>query len=142
MTVNIYTEMVADLFHYGHARFLARARQLGDHLTVGILSDDWCVRHKRAAILTQFERMEVVASCSHVSEVIAVDVPVDGRWLQQHGYAHSVHAYRTPQHRQRDDLRMDPILQGMLVELPYEQKISSSDIIGRVLASQRQNEGS
>ena len=139
MTVKIYTEMVADLFHYGHARFLARARQLGDHLTVGILSDDWCRRHKRVAILTQFERMEVVASCAHVSAVIAIESPVDGRWLQQHGYSSSVHAYRTAIDRQRAQRTMDPVLQGMLVELAYEQKISSSDIIRRIQAGHRQN---
>ncbi len=139
MTVKIYTEMVADLFHYGHARFLARARQLGDHLTVGILPDDWCRRHKRAATLTQVERLEVVASCVHVSEVIALEMPVEGRWLLQHGYAHIVHAYRTPAHRQRDQLTLDPVLQGMLVELPYEHGISSTDIIQRILDGHRRD---
>ena len=34
IVIRIYTDMVADLFHYGHVEFLKRARALGDYLLV------------------------------------------------------------------------------------------------------------
>jgi cytidyltransferase-like protein len=36
----VYVDMVGDLFHMGHVQFLKAARQFGDWLVVGVLSDD------------------------------------------------------------------------------------------------------
>ena len=33
--IRVYVDMVADLFHHGHVRFLERARTYGDYLIVG-----------------------------------------------------------------------------------------------------------
>ena len=49
--------MVADLFHYGHVEFLRQAKQLGDHLIVGICSDNDVKSYKRKPILSMEERM-------------------------------------------------------------------------------------
>ena len=38
--IRVYVDMVADLFHYGHVDFLRKAHALGDHLLVGICSDE------------------------------------------------------------------------------------------------------
>ena len=37
--------MVADLFHFGHASFLRRARKHGDYLLVGIHADEIILKY-------------------------------------------------------------------------------------------------
>ena len=44
---NIYTDMCADLFHWGHVNMLKRAKGLGDKLIVGIHSDEAIKSYKR-----------------------------------------------------------------------------------------------
>ena len=51
MTV-IYVDMCGDIFHYGHVRFLEKAKQLGDILLVGIHSDKTIESYKRTPIFT------------------------------------------------------------------------------------------
>ena len=67
----VYVDMVADLFHYGHANFLKQAKQLGDHLIVGIHSDEVVKEYKRSPVMTMEERVETVSSCRYVDEVVA-----------------------------------------------------------------------
>ena len=50
--IRVYVDMVADLFHYGHVEFLRKARALGDHLLVGICSDEAVQTNKLKPILT------------------------------------------------------------------------------------------
>ena len=59
----VYVDMVADLFHYGHANFLRQAKQFGDHLIVGIHSDEVVKEYKRTPILNMKERVDTVSSC-------------------------------------------------------------------------------
>ena len=53
----LYVEMVADLFHYGHVEFLKKASAFGDHLLVGICSDEAVQANKRNPILSMEERI-------------------------------------------------------------------------------------
>lgn len=55
--IHVYADMVADLFHYGHMRFIKKARALGDYLLVGICADDVLASYKRRPILTMEERV-------------------------------------------------------------------------------------
>ena len=43
----VYVDMVGDPFHVGHVRLLEAARQHGDHLVVGVLSDETVAAYKR-----------------------------------------------------------------------------------------------
>ena len=81
----VYVDMVADLFHYGHANFLEKARRFGDHLIVGIHSDKVVAEYKRSPIMTMKERVDTVSSCRYVDEVIP-DAPliVDQEWITTH----------------------------------------------------------
>ena len=66
----VYVDMVADLFHYGHANFLKQARQFGDFLIVGIHSDKVVEGYKRPPIMSMQERIDTVSSCRYVDEVL------------------------------------------------------------------------
>ncbi|MBL4897158.1 MAG: adenylyltransferase/cytidyltransferase family protein [Erythrobacter sp.] len=61
--------MAADLFHYGHVEFLKNARAFGDHLLVGVNSDETVGANKRHPILNMEERIACVGGCRYVDEV-------------------------------------------------------------------------
>jgi cytidyltransferase-like protein len=128
----VYVDMVADLFHYGHAEFLRQARMFGDVLVVGIHSDETVQGYKRAPVMTMEERMRVVSSCRFVDEVLP-DAPlaVTADWIRRHDIDLVVHG---------DDLDEEtlslmyavPRDLGILRLVPYTAGISTSDIVERV----------
>ncbi|MFT5115462.1 MAG: cytidyltransferase-like protein [Parasphingorhabdus sp.] len=68
--VRVYCVITADLFHFGHVRFLKAALAYGDQLIVGLCSDRDVERYKRKPILTLAERTEVVTACKYVHQLI------------------------------------------------------------------------
>ena len=83
--IRVYADMVADLFHYGHMRFLKKARTLGDHLLVGVCADEVLVSYKRRPILTLEERVASVAGCRYVDEVLPNGpLMVDRAWIEKY----------------------------------------------------------
>ncbi len=66
-----YTTGVFDLLHVGHIRLLKRARNLCDHLIIGVASDDLCrVRKKKTPVQNEHERMEIVSSIRYADQVV------------------------------------------------------------------------
>lgn len=59
-----------DVFHYGHLRLLERAAALGDHLTVGVSSDQLNFSKKgRYPVYAENERLAIVAGLKAVDAV-------------------------------------------------------------------------
>lgn len=72
----LYIGGTFDLFHPGHVRLLARAREIGE-VTVALNTDSFVEEYKgRKPIMTLDERLEVVAGCRYVDDVI---INVGGR---------------------------------------------------------------
>ena len=88
----VYVDMVGDLFHPGHVALLRAARDLGDQLVVGVLSDETVAAYKRRPIMTMAERVAVIEACRYVDEVIP-DSPnrVTREFLDEHDLALVVH---------------------------------------------------
>ena len=128
----VYEDMVADLFQYGHANFLRQAKQFGDHLIVGIHSDEVVSGYKRTPIMSMEERIETVSSCRYVDEVVP-DAPlaVDQEWLNIHRVDLVVHGDDFS-----DDMRQlcykIPIDLGILRLVSYTSEISTTEIIQRI----------
>ena len=59
-----------DPLHSGHISYLNHADHLGDHLVVGLNSDDWLTRKKGRAFMPWRERMVVLDNLHMVDEVI------------------------------------------------------------------------
>ena len=68
--VIVYTYAVADLLHIGHLRCLQQARALGDHLIVGVLTDEATAAYKRCPIIPFEERIELVRSLQCVTGAV------------------------------------------------------------------------
>jgi len=62
-----------DPLHSGHIAYFKAARELGDHLVVGINSDEWLARKKGRPFMSWQERAAIVSNLSMVDEVIAFD---------------------------------------------------------------------
>jgi ethanolamine-phosphate cytidylyltransferase/choline-phosphate cytidylyltransferase len=124
--------MGGDLFHYGHVRFLERASKLGDMLVVGVHSDETVREYKRAPVMTMLERIQVIAACQFVDEVIP-DAPlvVSREWIDLHQLDLVVHGDDLDE----ETLGMmygDPRDLGILEIIPYANGISTTDIMERV----------
>jgi glycerol-3-phosphate cytidylyltransferase len=130
--IRVYVDMVADLFHYGHVEFLRQAKQLGDHLVVGICSDHDVKTYKRKPILSMEERMVSVKACRYVDEVLP-DAPirVTQEWIDDNNIDVVVHG---------DDFEPDkmayyyevPIALNIFRTVPYTKGVSTSQLIKRI----------
>ena len=137
--VRVYVDIVADLFHYGHMEFLKNARALGDYLLVGISADDVLVSNaykKGRPILTMEERVNSVAACRFVDEVLP-DAPfiIDLAWIETHDIHMVVHGDDFSQ-EQMEYFYKIPIEMGIFRTVPYTKGISTTEIIRRVIEAQ------
>lgn len=138
--VVIYADVVCDLFHAGHVEFLRKARELGDRLIVGLVSDADVATYKPAPIMTFAERAAVVRACRYVDEVLDEPSPLlcTCALLDRIGADFACHG---------DDLAPadvvyfygDVMAAGRLKVLRYTAGISSRQIVSRVV--QRYREG-
>jgi len=125
--MRVYVDGVFDLFHYGHVRMLKRARELGDTLVVGVVTDADAQSYKRVPLMSLAERMEMVQSCRYVDEVVEAQLTLDQAFLHKHHIAVVVHGDDS----QQDEFYAVPLAMGIMRYLPYTQSVSTTDIIQR-----------
>lgn len=59
-----------DLFHIGHLNMLKRARELGDHLTVAVSTDDFNAGKHKQCVYPYEHRARIVEAIRYVDMVI------------------------------------------------------------------------
>lgn len=132
-TTRVYLDMVGDLFHAGHVALLRAARGHGHHVIVGVLSDDDAASYKRRPVMSLDERVDVVAACRYVDEVVpGAPLVVDHAFLARHRIDVVVHG---------DDLTSDAAREvygaaiegGMMRFVSRTSSISTSALIQRIL---------
>ena len=76
-----------DIFHVGHLRLLERARALGDHLTVGISTDELNERKKgRRPVYPFDERCEILRGLRVVDQIFPEESLEQKRdYILEHG---------------------------------------------------------
>ena len=124
----VYANLVADLFHYGHMEFLKRARALGDYLLVGVHADEVLTSYmKGTPILTMEERVDSVAGCRYVSQVLS-DAPlkIDRAWIDKYDIHLVVHGDDFSEEQLTDHYAV-PIEMGIFRTVPYTPGISTSE---------------
>lgn len=129
--MRIYVDMVGDLFHFGHVNLLKQARELGDHLIVGVHSDKVVEGYKRLPIMTMQERISTIISCRYVDEVIPnAPLSIDLGWINKHNIDMVVHGNDFTEDLLQSCYKV-PIEMGIFHLLPYTSGISTTDIIRR-----------
>ena len=131
----VYVDMVADLFHYGHANFLKQAKKHGSYLIVGIHSDKVVEGYKRSPIMTMEERLDTVSSCRYVDEVVAnAPLIIDQKWFDTHQIDLVVHGDDFSEEMEQLCYRT-PIDLGIFRLVSYTSEISTTEIIRRIKES-------
>lgn len=131
--VRVFTTMVADLFHFGHVNFLREAKKLGDHLTVGLISDERAAGYKRRPIMSYDERLAVVESCRFVDAVIKVDENITNTFMEENSFSLRAYAVASEEEEKRNlTVLWKDMDRRYLVRLPYTPSISTSQIIARL----------
>ncbi len=68
MAKKVYIPIMGDLFHIGHRRLLKLARNYGDWLIAGVVSDEGGALYKRVPIIPWEERAEIISD--YVDEIV------------------------------------------------------------------------
>ena len=133
--VRIYADMVADLFHCGHVALIRKAKFLvphETHLIIGIHSDEVCESYKRKPIYTMDERVGLVGTCRYVDEVIPnAPLKITEEFLIDNEINLVVHGNDMDEFM--NDCYKLPISKGIMRFVPYEQGVSTTQIINRVI---------
>jgi len=66
----VYCYLCADILHIGHLKHLRRARELGDFVIAGILTDKAIMEKKPKPIIPFEERMETMEAIRYVDKVV------------------------------------------------------------------------
>lgn len=131
----IYTKVVADLFHHGHVSFFRSARALGDRLVVHVVNDDRVSAAKRKPVLTQKERIAIVAACRYVDAVVS-DGPkiITKQFLESNGYHIYAFSYSDEKELAVKMSDCSDVPANMLGILKYTDGISTTEIIRRIVS--------
>lgn len=124
--------MVGDLFHMGHVGLLKAARECGDWLIVGVLSDEVAASYKRRPIMNLAERVTVIEACRYVDEVIPnAPYRLTAEFLEEHDVAMVVHGDDIASHVIAD-IYGPASAADKLKLVSYTAGISTTDLIRRV----------
>ena len=128
--IRVYADIVGDLFHIGHINLFKQARELGDHLIVGVHSDITVESYKKRPIIKQDDRYEMIRNCRLVDEVIE-DAPrvITKDYLDKHNIDLVVHGNDpSPEFEEQHKV---PLELGIMKYVPYTKGVSTSEIIGK-----------
>jgi cytidyltransferase-like protein len=132
--VRIYADGVYDLFHYGHVRFLKKAKYAFPNveLLVGVCNDHDAIIYKREPIFSHEERIESVCGCKYVDRVLT-DAPwiLTPSYLSKYNIDFVAHNGIPYQCHDVDDLYALLYKTKQSLIIPRSHGISTSDIIYR-----------
>jgi len=133
--MKVYTDIVGDLFHYGHVNLFKKIKDLDESvfLIVGVCSDEVVEIYKRKPILNLEERCQVLESCKYIDKIIPNCIaPVTNEFINENDIDLVVHAGNLTKDFQ-DKWYGVPIKLGKYLELPYTKSISTTQIINRII---------
>lgn len=126
-----FTAGTFDLFHVGHLNILRKSKELCEYLIVGVMTDEFVEHQKgRKPVISLEDRMEMLAACSYVDEVVPVDYhnthKQDAWSLYHFDCVFTGNDHEGPEwYHERDLLRS---VGSEMIFFPYTERISSTKI--------------
>lgn len=131
MTKLVYVGMSADIIHPGHVNIITEARKLGE-VVVGVLTDEAIASYKRLPYLAYEQRKVIVENLKGVDRVVPQTTLDYVPNLEQLRPDFVVHGDDWRDGIQKDTRQrvIDALARwgGQLVEIPYTQGISSTQL--------------
>jgi phosphoenolpyruvate phosphomutase / 2-hydroxyethylphosphonate cytidylyltransferase len=131
----VYVGMSADIIHKGHINLLNEASKYGK-VVVGLLTDEAIESYKREPIINYDNRYIVISNLKMVDTLIKQHTKYWGDNIRLIKPNYVVHGddWKTGV---MDDIRKDVIdtlteIGGELIEVPYTQGISTTEIIHKI----------
>ena len=135
--VRVYTDGIYDLFHRGHIESLKICKNLfpNTHLIVGIIGDESAKNYKREPIYQEDDRYEIIRNIRFVDEIVpAAPLIITEEFINEHKIDYVVHGFSNPSDaNKQDDFFKVPIEKNIFMEVPYYSKISTTDIIKKII---------
>lgn len=130
----VYADGVFDMLHWGHLRLFERAKEFGDYLLVGVMSDQTTACYKKRPIIPEEQRYALVAALRVVDQIVK-DAPMtlSKEFIELHNIAAVVHGNDT---MYEESYRV-PIEMGIMHYISYTAEISSTQIQQRLLDDNR-----
>jgi cytidyltransferase-like protein len=125
----VYAYVVADILHIGHIVHLQKAKECGDYLIVGVLTDKACMEKKPKPIIPFAERVKTVEALRCVDEVIPQETysPLDN--VKR---LHPEVLMESASHKHQPANEFVGSYGGTVVITPYYKGASSTDIKKRI----------
>lgn len=131
---DVYVGMTVDVLHHGHINILNEASKLGK-VTVGLLTDSALDGYKRLPFLTWKQRKEILEALSSVDEVVpqdSWDYSENVRLLKPKFFVHGSDWLQGEMMAIRENvISALEGYGGRLIEVPYTQGVSATDVITR-----------
>lgn len=132
---SVYIGMSADILHSGHINIINHGANLG-RVTIGLLTNEAIESYKRKPYMDYDQRLAVVQSIKNVSEVIpqeTLDYRPNLQRIRPDFVVHGDDWKKGVQSEIRAQvLEVLKSWGGELIEVPYTQEISSTQIIGAI----------
>ncbi|KAK2658708.1 hypothetical protein Ddye_005241 [Dipteronia dyeriana] len=138
--VRVYMDGCFDLMHYGHANALRQAKDLGDELVVGVVSDEEIIANKGPPVLSMEERLTLVSGLKWVDEVIAnapyaITEQFMDRLFNEYKIDCIIHGDDPCLLPDGTDAYALAKQVGRYKQIKRTEGVSSTDIVGRILSS-------
>ena len=115
-----------DLFHVGHIAIIKRAKEITDHLIIGVNTDESVWKYKKSIpIIPWRDRFEMLRQCKYVDSVVAGTLAIDVEYMK----AHHVFTYIVGSDWKEKKLpgTDEAIAAGIkIVYFPYTDRVSST----------------
>ncbi|KAF6167305.1 hypothetical protein GIB67_043166 [Kingdonia uniflora] len=140
--VRVYMDGCFDLMHYGHANALRQAKNLGDVLVVGVVSDEEIIANKGPPVLSMEERLVLVKGLKWVDEVIG-NAPYEiterfmDKLFNEHNIDYIIHGDDPCLLPDGTDAYALAKKVGRYKQIKRTEGVSSTDIVGRILSSMK-----
>jgi cytidyltransferase-like protein len=137
----IYADMVGDLFHAGHIKFLISIykkynigiESTNNLLYIGLHNDNDVKSYKRLPIINLENRIIMLESCKYVNKVIPnAPIIITKDFLEKYNIDLVIHAHNK-EDIQYNDMYKIPILLGKFERIDYTKGISTTSIINKIL---------